>query len=95
MRNETIPSQFPQLLVQQRLRDMVVKMLVKRILPERRTEMRVDPLRQGSGEDRPVRQLITAAAIPRVVRLDPQVLDGEIEIAEEPRAGRQAIERQR
>ena len=35
-----VHSQFQQLLVQQRLGDVVVKMLVERILPERRTEMR-------------------------------------------------------
>ena len=90
-----VHSQLQQLLVQERLRDVVVEMLVQHILPERRTEMRVDILRQGGGEDRPVRQLVAAAAVSRVVRLDPQVLDGEILISEELRAGREALERQR
>ena len=88
-------SQFQQLLVQQRLRDVVVKMLIQHVLPERRTEMRGDVLRQGSGLDRAVRQLVTAAAVPRIVRLDLQILDGEILIAEELRAVRQTVEPQR
>ena len=90
-----VHSQFQQFLVQQRLGDVVVKMLVERILPERRTEMRLDVLRQGSGDDRPVRQLVAAAAVPRVVRLEPQVLDGEILIAEELGAVGQVVEQQR
>ena len=56
-----VDPQFQQLLVQQRLRDVVVKMLVQHVLPERRTEMRRDVLRQGSGDDRAVRQLVAAS----------------------------------
>ncbi len=54
--------------------------------------MRVDVLRQRSGEDRPVRQLVAAAAVPRVLRLDPQVLDGEILVADEFGAVGEAVE---
>src|ERR1022692_2384867 len=70
-------------------------MLIQHILPERRTEMRGDVLRQGSGQNRSVRQLVATAAIARVARLDLQILDGEILIAKEFRAVRQAVERQR
>ena len=55
----------------------------------------MDVLRQGSGEDRPVRQLVAAAAVARVVRLDQQVLDGEILVAEEFGAVGQAVEQER
>ena len=57
--------------------------------------MRRDVLRQERGNDRAVGQLVTAAAVARVVRLDLQVLDGEVLIAEEPRAVGQAVEPQR
>ena len=90
-----VDAQFQQLLVQERLRDVVVKMLIQHVLPERRTEMRGDVLRQGRGDDRAVRQLVAAAAVTRVVRFDLQILDGEILIAEELRAVGQIVERQR
>ena len=81
--------------MQQRLGDVVVKMLVDGILPERRTEMRLDVRWQGSGDDRSVRQLVAGPAVAHVVRLEPQVLDNEIQIAEEPGAVGQAVEPQR
>jgi hypothetical protein len=90
-----IHSEFQQLLVQERLSDVVVEMLVQHVLPEHWPEMRADIFPQGGSEDRPVGQLVAAAAISCVVRLDPQILDDEILISEELRAGRQAFERQR
>src|SRR5271170_8191385 len=70
-------------------------MLVERILPERRTKMRRDVLGQESGDDRPVEQLVATAAVARVVRLDLQVLDGEILVAEESGAVGEVAEQQR
>ena len=88
-------AQLPQLLVQQRLRDVVVKMLIQHVPPQRGTEVRGDPFRQAGREERPVRQAIASAAILRVVRLDPQILDREILIADERGPGGQVLQQQR
>ena len=92
-----VDAEFEQLLVQQRLSDVVVKMLIQHVLPQRGAEMPGpdNVLRQRCRAERPVRQPIPASEIKRIVRLNDQILHGEVFVAEKLRSVGQIRQRQR
>ena len=75
-------TELAQFLKQQRLSHLVVVMLIQHIGLKRVSEMTGDRLRQRSREKRSVLQTVTSPSIPRIERLDSQVLHGEVSVTE-------------
>ena len=86
---------FPQFFQDQRLRDVVLIVLIEHVGPQPGAEMPADAGRQRRGDGSAVGQPIPFAFEARIVQLDLQILDGEFLAAETNGAGRQTGRRER